>query len=292
MPMTSALPTQIRWRLRAVAEKSGAIKLFFLPQRARMALRVVGPQIGSALAWLVHSNELANFTYPITSRCERHIAYAIAVALGADAQMIFALMQEPKTDMQLRDCVAGAIANSRYRSVVDRQIEFGRRLGWYAVVRHTKPAIVVETGVDKGMGAVLLCAALRRNAGEGMPGRYYGTDIESRAGFLLQPPYKQYGEILYGDSIESLAQLNEDVDIFINDSDHSPDYEYREYRAIAGKLKPNAVLLSDNAHATDSLIRFSKETRRAFLFVREEPAGHWYPGAGIGLSFTRHLAGH
>lgn len=46
---------------------------------------------------------------------------------------------------------------------------------WYAIARSIKPKILVETGVDQGMGAVVLCAALAR--------RYYGTDINSDAGY-------------------------------------------------------------------------------------------------------------
>ena len=37
---------------------------------------------------------------------------------------------------------------------------YGRRLGWYALVRALKPRTVVETGADKGLGSCVL-AALR-----------------------------------------------------------------------------------------------------------------------------------
>src|SRR5690606_983731 len=97
-----------------------------------------------------------------------------------------------------------------------------------------KPRCVVETGLDKGHGAVLLCAALQRNAAEGARhGQYYGTDINPAAGYLLSGPYAMYGKILVGDSIASLKTLTDPIDLFINDSDHSADYEYAEYRSIA-----------------------------------------------------------
>jgi hypothetical protein len=75
------------------------------------------------------------------------------------------------------------------------------------------------------------------------------------------------------------------VDLFINDSDHSADYEYREYQVIAPKLSANAVILGDNAHTNDKLARYSEETGRSYLFFKEDPAEHWYPGGGIGFSF-------
>src|SRR3546814_1929922 len=100
---------------------------------------------------------------------------------------------------------------------------YGRRLGWYAVVRATKPRVVVETGVDKGLGAMVLCAALLRNAEEDRPGRYFGTDINPHAVYLLQPPYDSVGDILYGASLASLASFADSLDLFITDSDHSRD---------------------------------------------------------------------
>jgi predicted O-methyltransferase YrrM len=162
---------------------------------------------------------------------------------------------------------------------------FGRRLGWYAIARAIKPSVIVETGVERGHGAVILCAALMRNTAEGMPGKYYGTDIDPHAGRLLSGPYAAMGRILYGDSIKSLTAMTETIDLFINDSDHSAEYEYREYHVVAPKLSPRALVLGDNAHVTDKLALFARETGRHFLFFREEPRNHWYPGAGIGISF-------
>jgi predicted O-methyltransferase YrrM len=150
-----------------------------------------------------------------------------------------------------------------------------------------KPRVVVETGVDKGMGSCVLTAALRRNAQEGVAGKYYGTDINPRAGYLLSGPYAEFGEILYGDSIESLKALDAQIDLFINDSDHSADYEALEYETIAHKLTAHAVLLSDNAHCSGRLLDFSLDRNRSFLFYQEKPVNHWYPGAGIGFSFVR-----
>jgi len=131
----------------------------------------------------------------------------------------------------------------------------------------------------------VLCAALLRNAKEGHPGRYFGTDLNPSAGRLLKGDYAAVGKILYGDSIESLDALDAKIDLFINDSDHSADYEYREYRTVWDKLTPAAIILGDNAHASNKLELFSRQMKRRFLFFKELPVKHWYPGAGIGISF-------
>jgi len=174
---------------------------------------------------------------------------------------------------------------SAQKEYADLRVDFGRRLGWYAFARAMKPKITVETGVDKGIGSVLLCSALLKNRDEGFEGYFFGTDINPEAGYLLGGKYAEVGKILYGDSIKTLSQFTEKIDLFINDSDHSSDYEYREYITIKDKISERAVLLGDNSHTSDKLAIFSKETNRNFLFFKEEPSEHWYPGAGIGISF-------
>jgi hypothetical protein len=122
-----------------------------------------------------------------------------------------------------------------------------------------------------------------RNAQEGFHGRYLGTDIDPAAGGLFCEPYDAMGTILY--PIESLSVLDATIDLLINDSDHSAEYEGREYRVIAPQLSEQAIIVGDNAHVTDELLKFSREAGRQFLFFSEEPANHWYLGAGIGLSY-------
>src|SRR5262249_54351559 len=169
----------------------------------------------------------------------------------------------------------------RYRT--DPEPSVGRRMVWYAIVRMTKPALVVETGVDQGMGAVVLCAALKRNAAEGHPGEYRGTDIDPQAGYFLKGEYAKFGKVLFGDSLQSLARLS-NIGVFINDSDHSAEYELAEYEMIRDKLTPRGIILGDNAHVTSRLAEFSLRNGRHFIFLAEQPADHWYRGGGVGVS--------
>jgi len=168
----------------------------------------------------------------------------------------------------------------------DRLAKYGRRIGWYAIIRAVKPHNVVETGVDKGLGSCVIVSALMKNAEEGHKGHYTGTDINPQAGYLLAPPYSEYGNILYGDSIDSLRKLNLDtIDVFINDSDHSADYEYEEYNTIRYKLHKGSIIIGDNSHLTSRLQEFALENNRRFLFFQENPKDHWTKGAGIGVCF-------
>ncbi len=192
---------------------------------------------------------------------------------------------------RLIDHVRTTTMNSDRAFLADRSIRFGRRLGWYALARALKPRIIIESGVDKGLGACLLAAALRRNARDGDCGHYFGTDINPHAGYLLSGPYAEFGTLLYGDSVATLRTFNSNIDIFINDSDHSPEYEALEYLAIKDKLSEQAIILGDNAHCTDKLLEFSVRECRQFLYFQERPSGHWYPGGGIGISFRAGMRG-
>jgi hypothetical protein len=234
-------------------------------------------------SWSRLDTELSNFNYELTALNRAHLAGFVAVLTKATLRQVENVFLELDNDDALRQHVARSMSELEHPR--DARIAYGRRLGWYAIVRLKKPRVVIETGVDEGMGSCILCAGLMRNAAEGHPGRYYGTEIRDGAGKLLADPYSKFGEVIYGDSITTLRAFEPGVDLFINDSDHSGEYEYREYQTITVKLSPDAIVLGDNSHVTDSLYRFAQDTGRAFLFFRETPRDHWYPGAGIGCAF-------
>lgn len=275
--------TSDRFNLRGL-KAYPAYRLLALPRRAVFSGKYVFGKVPNWSRWVFSSREESNFTYDLTDDNILYLAHTLAIATGREPEDARAYIEELRGDRELAERLILSMKNSRFRAVSDDRIGYSRRLGWYALVRLTKPRVVVETGVDKGLGAVVLCAALKRNRDEGHPGRYYGTDIVPTAGWLLTPPYAEMGEILYGDSIESLRKLDESIDIFINDSDHSAEYEAREYEAILPKLAPNGIILADNAHVTAKLAELSLRTGRRFLFFKEQPRDHWYPGAGIGIS--------
>lgn len=234
-------------------------------------------------SWVPRDTESSNFYYRLTTLNRDHLAQLISSLTGTRYQKIVQYFEELEGDAELRNHLEKSLKGTHYGK--DIEIEYGRRLGWYAFVRVFKPKVIVETGVDHGVGSCVLASALLRNIAEGHEGKYYGTEIRPEAGQLFCGKYAATGKILYDDSITSLMKLDEKIDLFVNDSDHSAEYEYREYVTIAEKLSEKAVILGDNSHVTDSLSRFSREQNRKFIFFSEKPEGHWYPGAGIGISY-------
>ena len=261
----------------------GPIALF--GYRAKFAASYFRKPLATLVRWLFESNETTNFTYDLTVDSKRYMASMLALVLKSDYFTVLNYMDEAENDLELKAHIVATTATSPLATFADREVRFGRRLGWYAVVRVLKPAVVIETGVDKGLGSCLLSAALLRNRSDGFEGRYYGTDINPHAGYLLTGEYAAVGEIRYGDSIETLASFESEIDLFINDSDHSADYEAAEYEMIANKLSERALVLGDNSHVTDKLLQFSLKHDRRFLYFAEAPESHWYPGGGIGISF-------
>lgn len=263
----------------------GAIAL--LAYRSRYAIRHLSSVGARSLRWLFRSRETSNFTYDLDATNKRYLASLIADITGQDIKVVTGYFDELEQDAALRQHIERATRQSDWGFMADSTPLFGRRIGWYALVRMLRPKVVVETGVDKGLGACLLAAALKRNSEEGFAGHYYGTDINPLAGYLLASDYAPFGTMLYGDSIESLQRFEDEIDLFINDSDHSATYEAEEYRVVTDKLAPGALILGDNAHCTDKLLEFSLSSGRRFIFFQELPLDHWYPGAGIGFSFKR-----
>jgi predicted O-methyltransferase YrrM len=236
---------------------------------------------------MLNSNEDTNYTYDLEEKNLDELYKLLEHIFDVDFIKIKGYSEELLQNDDLKTYLIKKIESSNFKNFADTEIKYSRRIGWYIIARIIKPKLIIETGVDKGMGSVILSEALIKNEKEGFKGKYYGTDINPEAGYLFDGIFRKKGKIIYGDSIESLKNINESIDLFINDSDHSAKYEADEYKTIISKLSKNSVILGDNSHSTDELLKFSIEHGRNFVLFRERPKNHWYPGGGIGISFMK-----
>jgi predicted O-methyltransferase YrrM len=225
--------------------------------------------------------EITNFTYEIGNYDE--LSAFLAAALDRGVEEIERYVRELRGDRELAERLSRRLATRADRRHVPL---FGRRVGWYCVVRALRPRLVVETGVADGLGSAALLRALERNRAEGFPGRLVGFDLLPDAGWMLDDALRADYELVIEDSKVAMPRVLEDraVDLFIHDSDHHYEHEQTEYRLVAPHLAPGAVVLSDNAHAVQALEQFSNAEGRRFAFFHERPVRHFYPGGGIGLS--------
>ncbi len=268
---------EIRRRLAA----SSAARLATMPTRVAAVAQHNGRSLGSSARWLARSREHTNYTYDLSPLNMTQLAWFVACLASCPIGDAVAAIHEAARDRDLESQVLEAIERSPRRRTMDRSVRLGRRLGWYALVRLLKPEHVVETGTDKGLGACVLAAAVLRNGS----GRVTTIDVNPESGTLVTGPYSAVVDRRIGDSVATLASLGT-VDLFIHDSDHSPEHEMRELLAVAPRLSASALVLSDNSHVTDVLPRWAGETGRRFSFFAESPVDHWYPGAGIGAATT------
>ena len=258
-----------------------------MPWRLKNALTSTLPPVGKSLAWTVQSREHYNYSYDLQPLNLEYLAAFIAVVTGEPIKAARGFIREIDTEQALKDHVVRLNRSHKERFVADAEARFGRRMGWYALIRAHKPRLVIETGVDKGLGSCVIAAALLRNAAEGSPGRLLALDINPNAGYLLAKPYTDVAQMVYGDSLASIAAVKEPIDFFIHDSDHSAEHEAKELKAVESKLSPRGLVLSDNADCTDELIKFAERSGRQFLFFAEKPKNHWWPGDGIGVAFHK-----
>ncbi len=178
---------------------------------------------------------------------------------------------------------AEATARSDRRRLADPDVHLHRRLGWYALVRELQPECVVETGTDKGLGSVVLAAALLRNG----HGRLITMDINPTAGYLIGGPYAAVTELRVGDSLASLGAMQEPVDFFLHDSWHSRDHELAEYQAVAPRLAEGAVGAQRQLTRHGRPAGLGRADRTPLPLFRRGAPGPLVPGAGIGLARYR-----
>lgn len=239
--------------------------------------------ISESARWLVKSREHTNYTYDLTPRNRDHLAWWVAQITGTDVKTVRGYLRELDEDDELRDHVLAETARSDRWRLADAEVRFGRRAGWYAVTRATHPEHVVETGTDKGLGTCVFAAALLRNG----HGRLTTMDVNPDSGYLVTGKYAEVVDRALGDSVELLRNGDSEVDLFIHDSLHTDEHETAEFEAVAPRLSPTAVVLSDNSHDSDALPRWAEATGRNFLYFREVPEHHWVTGEGIGAAWGR-----
>lgn len=256
------------------------------PKRLWTVARHDARVLGASARWLFTSREHHNYTYDLTRLSREHLAWFVSVVCDVPVNRVKYYLSEIESDDALRRHIEWTTSVSPRRGLADRRVRYGRRIGWYAIVRAKRPKHIVETGVDKGLGTCVLAAALLRNAEDGDPGRVTSLDINPEAGYLARAkPWADVVNLVIGDSLESIAALDTPVDMFLHDSDHSVAHERREFQAIEPKLAPGALLLTDNVTVTNVLAEHAERTGRRFLAYRETPARHWFPGDGIGIAW-------
>jgi predicted O-methyltransferase YrrM len=127
---------------------------------------------------------------------------------------------------------------------------YGRFL--YAIARACKATRIVEFGTSMGVSTIHLAAALRDNGG----GQLIGSELEPTKVAQARTHLDAAGltdlaDIREGDALETLKDVGGEVDLALIDGAWS--LYLPVLKLIEPRLKPGAVILGENAFATDYL---------------------------------------
>jgi predicted O-methyltransferase YrrM len=155
----------------------------------------------------------------------------------------------------------------------------------YAVLRHLRPKVAVETGVANGFSTAFALLALERN-GDGHlysvdlprevgrdyePGTFYegegraGIPAGSEPGWLIPSELRERWTLRLGRTQDELPPLLDQlgaIDSFMHDSEHSFECMWFEFNEAWPHLRDGGVLLSDDVNSTEAFPRFAREQGR------------------------------
>jgi hypothetical protein len=193
-------------------------------------------------------------------------------------------------------CPEDAEFESDYDSVLDRltragvRTEAGAFAGWsdgdaafaravWCVVRHRRPAAVVETGVARGITTAVVLEALARNGS----GRLWSVDLppqmrpgqNDEIGIAVSPERTGEWTLLRGSSHKLLPPLLAErgsIGLFIHDSRHTAANVLRELKAAWPRLDPGGVAVVDDIDLNSGFARFSPDDEPAAKLVAPSAA--------------------
>ena len=133
-----------------------------------------------------------------------------------------------------------------------------------AIVKLTKPMVVVETGAAKGFTSAVILAALEAN-GEG---QLYSMDVaaaqsspEEVPGSAVPESYRSRWTVELRPSRQVLPELVQHVapiDVSLHDAEHSHAGQLEEYRTVWPELRSGGVMVCDDVRGP-AFLEFTEE---------------------------------
>lgn len=234
-----------------------------------------------AYKWILFGKDISNFVYEIENTEE--IIRVCNLITHIDKNRLMDILSE----INPQDAEFKKFFTNEYSKNHGTKNIFGRRLAWYLLARTIQPNLIIESGVDKGLGSGLLCYAQFKNTLEFKKKfKYIGVDIKKKNRFYFNLNNRLFDnfEFFYQDSINFLEKFNEvDKILYISDAEHNYDFEIHEYNLINKKFKNGSLIISDNN--SGSLYDFSKIHNKNLIKFEEKSKNFWYRGATTSISY-------
>ena len=155
------------------------------------------------------------------------------------------------------------------------------RVAW-CLVRHLRPAVVIETGVARGLTTSILLEGLEANG----DGRLWSVDVPplirddlaNETGSAVAPDQRRRWTLLRGSSRRMLPGLvagldRAGVDLFLHDSMHTTRNVGFELAQVWPALAPGGVVLADDIQLNRAFGAFAQHHREAEALVFEADDG-------------------
>jgi hypothetical protein len=247
------------------------------------ALRDFQPDVGlrKQLAFVLLDPEIESYTYELAD--ERAFVTELARKLGQPSAELLRYAEEIRRDPELNERLA---RHTRWRFDVKRRPPLGNRLAWYLMVRSRKPGLVVETGIYRGLGSLVVLRALERNREEGFPGELMSFDITSAAGGLVRPELRAGWRRFTGSTQELLEPALEGrrVDMLFQDTPHTRDNQRFEFGAALRHAGPRLLLVDGSGGDAPNLRLMAGERGGAHHVVPAPSRDHVFGGVDIAFA--------
>jgi hypothetical protein len=275
-----SLKDTIRW----VAYGTPVGRALMIVPRVVKAVRIAGQPLLYVLPWAFASREYTNISYETTAISLAGLCGMVATICNTGIRSVTAFANELQSNAELAEHVRAEYADSDRKWSSDPQFRLGRRLLYYLLVRALKSGFVVEAGVDKGLGAAIICEALRRNAAEGHPGDYLGIENNplQHSSIYARFLYKR-GEIRRGNSPDVIRTLDRKIDLFLHETTTVPVQVDAQLEALECHMAERGVFASP--WALPQFVDYAAKNGKRLLMYREEPVRHWYPGSRLTVIF-------
>ena len=169
--------------------------------------------------------------------------------------------------------------NEPYRKEAWQRYHF-KEIALYLLVKKYKPKVIVETGVEHGVGTYFILKAIHENG----TGELYSIDYPNYAGCKL-PPGKSPGwlvseklqkerlacwHLIIGKSKDELPKLQlTEIDMFIHDSEHSYENMKFEFEFAIRKMRKGGIIASDDTRwnaAWDEFVKNNKLDHKRYPY--------------------------
>ncbi len=230
------------------------------------------------LRFILFDPEFDNFTYEVANEAE--LVRFLQTMLGIERSQLEQYLLETHTDPGLTTDLWRRL---RWRLDYKRRPPLGRRATWYVLTRALKPELVVETGVQDGLGSLAVLRALARNAEEGSPGRLISVDTLPTVGWLVPASEHHAWHLMIGSSDEVLARTLEveTVGLFLQDSGGDLELARRELELVLPHAVDGTVFVSQNQRP--ALAALCREHDIPYSEFLHQPRDHIFSGSVTGL---------